>query len=130
MYLESFFPKRKFSILNISILLIFLAIIALFFLNFGCASTHRGKLVQSQNVFKSMLTTYNTEMGFQQDETVKQEWRETFPPMFEEGAVAIENYREAVQDEMDIEAKRNLFLLIKNRIISSFIRNNIEFKEK
>jgi len=95
----------------------------------GCATTPKGKVVETQNTFKAMLKTYNMEMDAQKDEAVKQEWRETFPPLFEKANKALKAYESAVQQGFGQEQKMELVLLIKNQILLEFIRENIEFTD-
>lgn len=95
----------------------------------GCATTPKGKVIETQNTFKAMVKTYNREMDLQQDETVKQEWRELFPPLFEKADKALKAYEAAVLQGFDIEQKMQLILFIKNQIILEFLRANIDFND-
>ena len=93
----------------------------------GCATTSKGKVVETQNTFKSLLKTYNTEMDLQQDETVKQEWRELFPPLFEKMDKALKAYETAVLQGFGEGQKMELVLLIKNQSLLEFLRENINY---
>ena len=95
----------------------------------GCATTPKGKVIETQNTFKAMVETYNREMDFQQNEIVKQEWRELFPPLFEKADKALKAYETAVLQGFGVEQKRQLILFIKNQIILEFLRANIEFND-
>ena len=95
----------------------------------GCATTSKGKVIETQNTFKAMVKTYNREMDLQQNETVKQEWRELFPPLFEKADKALKAYESAVLQGFGVEQKEQLVLFIKNQIILEFLRANIEFND-
>ena len=95
----------------------------------GCATTPEGKVIETQNTFKAMVKTYNREMDLQQNEAVKQEWRELFPPLFEKADKALKAYEAAVLQGFNVEQKQQLILFIKNQIILEFLRANIDFND-
>ena len=109
--------------------LIGVVVIVMFMFLAGCATTPKGKLVETQDTFKALVKTYNTEMDLQQDEAVKQEWRKTFPPLFEKADKALKAYESAVLQGFGADEKMQLVLLIKNQILLEFLRENIEFKD-
>ena len=116
---------------NVSLITVFLFIclVLSFSLMTGCATTPKGKLIQTQRSFESLLDTYNDEMDLQTDEAVKAEWRKVFPPLFERAHKAEKAYKDAVMSGLDVEAKRQLFEFVKNEIIKEFLRYNVKVKE-
>jgi len=114
----------------IELILIFLCSFCMMsFWLIACATTPKGKLVETQDTFKALVKTYNMEMDLQQDEAVKQEWRETFPPLFEKMDKALKAYESAILQGFGADEKMQLVLLIKNQILLEFLRENIEFKD-